>query len=311
MNWFKENPVPAGILGAGLALALVGAWLAFQASSREAAAKETLVNETARIQRLERRQPPPNDEGLQKAKTALLEYEAELNKLAATLAAKEEPLVEISPEDFQDEIRKAANAVASKAQSKNVVLPENFLLGFEAFQSQLPPPDQTAVLYREFKVVDRLINAILDLGIEQIDLLERGRAKADQEDSESAEPEPQQAAKSDEPQTPALAVHPFRLAFTAKQDVLLNALNLIPAESQFLVIRSLLLENTSPEPPSRLAATDQSASPAAAIDALLPGETPEQKLDVILGRESVKATLELELLDFPETSAAQNPPPAN
>jgi len=308
MNWFKENPVPAGILGAGLALALAAAWLAFQAHTREAAAKQMLADESSRLQGLERRQPPPTNEGLQKTKAAQREYESEINKLAATLAAKEEPLEQISPESFQDEIREAANSIAATALSKNTALPETFLLGFEEFQSQLPPTDQTAVLYREFKVVNRLVNAILGLGIEKIDLLERGRGKSDPEEDAPPEAAPDQSPKGDDPQPPALAVHPFRLAFTAKQDVLLNALNLIPAESQFLVIRSLLLENTAPEPPSRLASSDQAVDPAAPVDALLPGETPEQKLDVILGRESVKATLDLELLDFPETPA---PPAAN
>lgn len=300
MNWFKENPVPAGILGAGLLAAAAFLFLALQASSRETAASEALASETARIQLLQRRQPPPDDDGLRQAKSDLLEYETELSKLATTLAAMEEPLEDISPESFQDKIRFAANAVSSLAVSKKTTLPESFLLGFEEFQSQLPPSARTPVLYREFKVVNRLVNTLLELGIEKIDLLERGRS--------GKETMPAEPASESDPAIPRLVVHPFRLSFTAQQEKVIQALNLIPAESQFLVIRSLLLENTAPEPPSRKAPEDQSPSPSPALDILLPGETPQEKLDIVFGRESVKATLELELLDFPDPPAAPAPP---
>lgn len=297
MNWFKENKVPAGILGAGVALFLAGAWFAWDASGREAAAKEMLAGETSRIQSLGRRQPPPTPEGLRQAKAELEEYKKESALLATSLAAKEEPLEETSPETFQDKIRKAADALAAKAAANTVSLPEPFLLGFEKFQSQLPPPDQTASLYREFKVVDRLLNSILGPGIEKIDLLERGRTAAENA-PQPAEPQSKQDAPQGKPAPPAMSVHPLRLAFTGKQEAVLGAINLVPADSQFLVIRSLVLENTAPAPPPRNA-EGAPAPPQAPAAPAAPGKSPEKKLEVLLGRESVKATLDLELLDFP------------
>ena len=306
MNWFKENPVPAGILGAGLLLALGGTWLAINASTTLATARETLAAETTRLQRMERRQPPLTAGSSAAAKKSLEDYEAAIRSLATTLAAKEEPLEDISPEKFQDELRKAANQLAQKAAGKNTTLPESFLLGFEEFQSQLPPPDQTPALHREFKVVNRLLNAILDLGISEITLLKRGR----DETEKPAEPEPPAAPgqSPEEAAIPRLAVHPFQLVFSAKQDVVLKSLDLIPAESQFLVIRSLSLENSAPEPPSTKNPAEEQASP---LDALLPGEVPQEKIDVVFGRETVKASLDIELLDFPDPPAASpTPPPA-
>jgi hypothetical protein len=297
MNWFKENKVPAGILGAGVALFLAGAWLAWDASGREAAAKERLAGETNRIQSLRRSQPPPNPDGFRQAKAELDEYKTETANLARSLAAKEEPLEDISPESFQDKIRQAADSISAKAASNKVALPAPFLLGFEKFQSQLPPPDQTASLYREFKVVDRLLNSILGPGIEKIDLLERGRPGAENA-ARPEEPAPRQPPQADEKVPPPMAVHPIRLAFTGKQEAVIGAINLVPADSQFLVIRSLVLENTVPAPPVRGAEGGPAAIPSPAP--ATPGLAAQGKLEVVLGRESVKATLDLELLDFPK-----------
>jgi hypothetical protein len=250
------------------------------------------------------------------AKQSTTDLATALSALSAELAAKEEPLEQISPENFQDELRSAANKIAEKAAAKKATLPESFLLGFEEFQAQLPPPEQTPALHREFKVVNRLLHAILDLGIQKIDSLKRGTLEKPAAQAEVSTPQP--PAKIPQTAEPAIAppqVHPIQLAFTGEQDDVLKALDLIPAESQFLVIRSLILENTEQKPPSRISETQEDAAVATA-EVLLPDEsdTPHEsdtpKIDVVLGRELVKATVDLELLDFaePTTPAASSPP---
>lgn len=310
MNWFKENPVPAGILGFGVVLSLVGAWFVFEAASREAAELERLSSITLRVQDLERRQPPPTSEGLEKIRTAVSEYEAELNKLASFLATKEEPLEQISPQEFQDKIRQAANAIKSEAEKKNITLPEPFLMGFEEFQALLPPPDKTSALHREFKVLDRIVNALLDLEVQSIDAIQRGRITEESgEDSEPvADPAPQPTGAQDGAVS-LLSVHPIRISFGAKQDVFLRALQLIPSESQFLVIRSLALENSAPEPPPRKEAAEPSEEENA-VEVPLPDESSQTKLREVFGQEIVKATLDMELLDFAESSAQTVSKPA-
>jgi hypothetical protein len=310
MNWIKQNPVPAGIMGAGCLGALVATWFAMDASARLGTARETLAAETSRLQILERRQPPPTAQGLESVEKFRIDYEAALSALSAELAAKEEPLEQISPENFQDELRSAANKIAEKAAAKKATLPESFLLGFEEFQAQLPPPEQTPALHREFKVVNRLLHAILDLGIQKIDSLKRGAL--DKQAAQAEDSNPQPPAKIPQTAEPTIAppqVHPIQLAFTGEQDDVLKALDLIPAESQFLVIRSLILENTEQEPPSRKSETQEDAADATA-EILLPDEADTPKIDIVLGRELVKATVDLELLDFaePTTPAASSPP---
>jgi len=309
MNWIKENPVPAGIIGAGILAMLAIAFLASRAAEGEGAALDELSRQTTRLESLQRRQPPATDAGLAAAEKSLAEYRGALAELATALASKEEPLEKTTPEKFQDELRKYANSIAETAASKKTTLPDPFLLGFEEFQSQLPPPDGTPELHREFKVVRRLVESLLALGIASIDTLVRGTPAelppAGGAPAPQNPPQPPAAAKAEPPLPPPQAI-PLRLGFTAKQDSAIEALNLIASDAQFLVLRSVVLENTNPEPPPRQ--TEAPPAQAPPLEILLPGEEPKEKLDVVLGRELVKATLDLEIIDFPEPPAA---PPAN
>lgn len=304
MNWIKENPVPSGILGAGILAALAVAFLASQASVRETEALNELSRQASRLEGFQRRQPPATEAGLAAAEKSLAGYRSALASLASALAAKEEPLEPVSPEKFQDELRKYANLIAQTAADKKATLPDPFLFGFEEFQDQLPPVEQTPELHREFKVVRRLVESLLALGISSIDLLERGTPSSTAEPGEEPEGggKAPQAPAPTQPDLPPPIVVPFRLAFTAKQDSAIGALNLVAADPQFLVIRSLALENTSPEPPSRKTEVE-AAAPATPFEILLPGEEPKQKLQVVLGSELVKTTLDLEIIDFPAAPA--------
>jgi len=301
VNWIKENPIPAGIIGTGILVAAAASFLAAQASTRESGALDALSQQTSRLEGLQRRNPPATDESLADAEKSLAGYRAALAALATTLAGKEEPLEAVTPEKFQDELRQSANTIAQTAADKKTTLPEPFLLGFEEFQSQLPPADQTPELHREFKVVRRLVESLLAAGVSGIDLLER----VPPADAEAAPGSP--APKSAPPTPPGGSDHlppppkvsKIRLGFTAKQDSMVGALNLFASDPQFLAIRSLVLENSNPEPPPKQTAGAGAPSPDQAVDPLLPGEGAPGKLDTVLGRELVKAMVDFEIFDFP------------
>ena len=67
---------------------------------------------------------------------------------------------------------------------------------------------------------------------------------------------------------------------------------------EFLLIRSLTLDNTSPQPPLRTQPEDSSTPLGIPIPAA--SEKNAETIQAILGRESVTASLTIEILDFPD-----------
>jgi hypothetical protein len=73
---------------------------------------------------------------------------------------------------------------------------------------------------------------------------------------------------------------------------------MIQNADEFLLIRSLTMDNTSPLPPPRTQPGEASTSPGLPV----PGasEKNADTIQAILGRESVTASLTIEILDFPD-----------
>jgi hypothetical protein len=63
------------------------------------------------------------------------QYRDELGKYRTMLAAMEEPLTPINPQEFQDELRKSVDETRKKAIEKGVTLPDNFFYGFGPISS--------------------------------------------------------------------------------------------------------------------------------------------------------------------------------
>jgi hypothetical protein len=89
---------------------------------------------------------------------------------------------------------------------------------------------------------------------------------------------------------------PFDISFTAEQQKLRVAFNSLLGSEQFLIVRSLDIHNSSPQAPSKKGGEPASSNPLAGA----PGATEKDQsnIQVILGRELLKATLHLEMLDF-------------
>ena len=304
MNWFKENPVPAAILAFALLGTAATTYLALQASGRNSLAVDDFNTQISALRRLEGKKPFPNAENEKTVVAAVQEYGNATTAFIAGLGALEAPLdSSTTPEKFQDDLRNAVDSLRSTASKNGVALPEEFFFGFDAFQTQLPTPQETPFLYREFTVIRALVDKLVALPVQSIDSLVRHPKPEVNADSGSKPP----AGETD----PA-PFDSFTLGLTATQEKFIAAFNQIPRAGAFLVLRSLSLENTNPSPPPRAEPTP--AAPAA----LSPFDTAEsavkEKLPVVFGREAVKASLLFEIPDFPgESTPEADPaaPPAN
>jgi hypothetical protein len=305
MNWFKENPVPAAILAFALLGTAATTYLALQASGRNSLAIDEFNNQITTLRRLQAKKPFPNAENQKKVVEAVNAYGTATTEFISGLGALEAPLdTSITPQKFQDDLRNAVDSLRAAASKNGVALPEQFFFGFDDFQTQLPTPQQTPLLYREFTVIQSLVQSLVDLSIDSIDSLVRHPKK---EEDPEADPEPSSEVSS------TATFDSFSLGITAPQEKFVTAFNKIPRSAAFIVLRSMAIENTNPVPPPRVEPTP---APVAASPFDTAENAADEKLPVVFGRESVKATLLFEIPDFPGESATaavpeQAPAPAN
>jgi hypothetical protein len=303
MNWINKNPFLVALIAITVLGTAITTYLAGEATARRAEAQTHYDAELGRLRTLEAKKPFPSAGTLAALKTQLDTYRTEIIAYQSKLNKMELKLAPINPQEFQDELRQAVNALQENAIKKNTTLPENFFYGFDEFRSTLPSDQQAPLLNREFQVIRTFVDELVALGVGSINALSRPprvvKAPVAPPPPRPGQPAPKPVAV-EEP-APALSLNRFLITFTAQQEKFLTVFNLIPASEQFLLVRSLHLENTNPVPPPRAstgAAPSLSNTPFGSPDA-----DDSQKIQVVLGRESVKATLDIEILDFPE------PPP--
>ncbi|MEI8293539.1 MAG: Amuc_1100 family pilus-like protein [bacterium] len=304
MNWFKQHPLGLFLLLIALVGTGVTSYLAVNAASRRDEAQAALDEQLQKLKKFQSQKPFPTEQNLKLVKESLEQYRNEIAKYRAALTAMNAPQVPINPQEFQDELRKAADDLRKKALEKGVGLPDKFFYGLEEYQAIPPSQQEVSELNREFQTIRRITDEIVDLKIGSLDSLKR---------LQMAVPSPNQAAPTPAkpgatpqvPKAPAFSTKTFTLTFTAPQEKLLSAFNLIQSSPEFLIIRSLTMDNSNPAPPSRTKPPDASASQNTPSF-----ETPEKSQDTIqaiLGRESVVTALTIEILDFPNWESPTAP----
>lgn len=300
MNWLKQNPILSSILGV-LILASAGmTYLAIDSSVSHEQAVNLYTAEVKNVDNIKKRSLYPNEETRIKIDSQNKEYKEKISALFAKLSKMEMPLEAISPQEFQDKLRDAVNQVRSNASNKKVKLPEKFFLGFDDYQTQLPTPEMAPILFRELKNIEKYVTQLIDLQVVSIDRLERKLA----EPQPTPTPIENTKHKKDKPQppkAPPFKFSTFNVAFTASLDKCRHAINDIPTNNAFLIIRNLDMENSKPMPPSKKSTAEESPS-----NPDQPKNDVQNNIKVLLGQELVKTSLTIEILDFLELKAEES-----
>jgi len=316
MNWLKENPFVSGLLFVTVAgCGALGFFLSGLIASHSQASTDYAAA-VQELQGLQNRVPFPSAENLKKATEARDAYRKEIDAFRATLASMQVPLdPAVTPQQFQDNLRTAVNEITATAQAAKVKLPENFQLGFDGYLSSPPAQSAAPALQRQLDLVRRVVADLIgpkpeNPGIRSLDTL--ARQPLPEEGGAASAADPKGAKPKDaKDQGPALpAKYPFTVAFSTEQSKLRIALNALVKSKPFLILRSLSLANSSPEAP-KVASDPKAEAPSPSVaDLFASADTPaaktaaKEKLNVILGRELVKATAKIEMVDF------RFPPPA-
>lgn len=284
MNWFRENPFIAGLTAFTVVAAGALIFLLTQAMTSYGDISGQYTAAVQELQKLQNRSPFPNAENLAKTKELEAKYRQELTALQQQLSKLEAPLnAEVRPQVFQDDLRAAVNKVNEKAAAANVALPKDFFLGFQQYVNS-PPTDRAApVLARQLTVISEIVGTLIDVKVQSIDNLVR-------------KPLPEESNVQNLPKPNTVDRFTFDISFTADQSKFRVIFNNIMKSNRFLIVRGVNIANTSQEGPSVAPAGAESNAATAG----LPGADNQgsKELPVIFGRELVKVSLRLEMIDF-------------
>lgn len=289
MNWLKDNKF---LVAAGVAVLIAVVSLAFFAGVAAHSHDEALATYNAEVQQLDalkKQIPYPSKGNLKAINKQSASYNDAFSALQSTLTDLDAPVDNtITPQVFQDELRKSVDSLVSKANKNTVALPETFYLGFDEFRTRLPSKDEAVTLNPEFKVLNTLLNQLVDLKLLSIDSLLRL-------------PQP----PSPEGDNSSILKRRFSISFTAPQDKLIAAFNEVSNSKYFLIIRSASFENSNPDPPQKIF-SDKIMQPGTPPRPLRPIQQINQKdavdthLHVVVGNEIVTSTLVVEIPTFPD-----------
>jgi hypothetical protein len=304
VSWLRENSFLAGLAAVTILGGCALIFLMLQAMRHFQETSDAYTQAVQKLHALQNRSPFPNVENLEKSQLLKGQYAADLDALRAQVEGMQTPASsDVPPQKFQDDLRAAVNAVTEKAAAAGVELPKGFYLGFSQYANSLPNERAAPVLARQLGIINKIVTDLIDFRVRSIDALDRLPLP---EESPAAPPSSPPAERNSqpgkEPDTSAIIRRqPFDLAFTAEQGKLRVAFNSLLGSDQFLLIRNLTFENTSRVGPlisrgvtsSTAPTTDPSTSSSPA------GSAAANNLNVILGRELVKASMRIEVIDFP------------
>lgn len=314
MTWFKAHPIVSGTAAATLLAIGVLTYFALASAQRYGETVTAFNNEARQLDALKKQKPFPNQQNLKALQKSRDTYKSALATFRASLAELDEPPSEISPQLFQDELRKAVDKIGAEALKNNVGLPEAFYLGFDEFRTRLPSKDEAPNLDREFQLLKNLVTALIALPVDSIDVLER-LPLAPSGDS------------------PPITFNRFRISFSAPQEILIKAFNTISRNERFLLVRSVSLENSNPAPPAKtidsadgtqasplpptplrqtphngMARGARQRTPPFALAGRVGAEDKHGHFQYVLGEEFITATL---IVDIPTFSNTPPEVPAN
>lgn len=284
MNWLKENPFIAGVVAVTVVATGALVFLLTQSMTRFQETSDAYTASVQKLHSLQNRSPFPKAENLGQTKALEEKYVAELKGLKTLLQKMELPIVpDVSPQKFQDDLRSAVNKMTEKAAAAGVAIPKDFYLGFSQYKDSPPSAGAAPALARQLKVIDKLVEDLINFKVQSVDFLER-------------QPLPEESGSPKEKKA-GIQRFPILLGFTSEQPKFLVTFNSLLNANQFFIVRAMNIQNTSPNGPP-VVLEDKTGSTSATS----PAAPASHDLNIILGRESVRVALRLEMITFNESN---------
>ncbi|MFM8809890.1 MAG: hypothetical protein ACKOJB_13490, partial [Chthoniobacterales bacterium] len=249
-SWFKKNPFLAVVLVVAALVLVAGIYLLTAEAGRLGEEQSLFDQKKSQLQQLQRNKPLPNQANVQATRKEVEEAASLLRDLAKELAVAP---VTSTPQAFQDELAGLVKAFTEKAAAKKVALPDNFYLGFEQYETQLPPADIVSRLSLQLRSINAVANVLLDSQVKSLTAIVRSPVNDEAIIGKEAE-EPAEAREDNSvSDAPKLELVPFDIAFSADQSALRTAFNRVADLKPPVFIRLVAIENSSTLPPSKTA----------------------------------------------------------
>lgn len=306
-TWFSENKLEASFCGGVLILTLGLGYFAFDSWSSYASTRSEYGSKIEQLGSLANQKPFPSQENLKLQNDRLAKEQADLDSLKKELSRfRITPFGDLDkvkpqdrPQQFQDLLRQEVTKVKSLAASSNTTLPSPFYLGMEEFENRLPQPEEVILLDKQLTALAWLGETVAGCNgavIAEFSRPKPASVKAGSDSPRKADPKP--GSKPEDAQKSFTGIGNVLLTLRCSQQSLRELINAISAAPCFLVIDSIQIQNSTPEPPSR------TATPQATDGAASGTNAPVEHLPIIVGRESVNASIKLRIMDFNDNSTA-------
>lgn len=327
MSWIQDNKVPAAILGVtGAGVLGLGAML-FNAWSAAAETQETFDSINASLASLNSANIVPTPENLAAKHAMVKEYIDSAGKMALVLYKLQPDPKPLSDTDFQAKVKARTLEVKKIGAGR---LPAEFNLTFDKYVDNLPKAsgnltaDQVATeLSGYLDAIEEITTMILKSGVGSIDLIERSDLPAEKvDDKDNLKGQNQRGAAEFSDQT-ITERRQLRLMLRLDQGVLQTILSKLASPSEmpfFTVVRLLRIENEVQVGPARIALASKlepsevGENVAPAVDDSKPALKGIQPATadslVVLGKEGIRAYLEIDLIKFIDQKAAATAPSA-
>lgn len=315
MNWARQNPLLAGVVGFAAVATLALGWLIWSASSNLAEVDERYEKQVAEFKRLASLTPFPDAANVAKLEEQRVAFAAAGKALEEQFVAFEPAAATLDPAGFQDLLRKDVAAVIAKARGANVKVADTFYLGFERYRSELPAEKAVPLLARQLAAVRGLMNAFIESGVDAIGGIKRNPVPGETgPGTETAAPAtgPAAVAAARRAATVDLITrYPFEVTVNADQVAFRRAVGRLLEQRPLLLLRSLKVKNEKEKGPLRASADPKLAEQSAAATATpaaagaAAAKPAADALRYVVGQEKLEATMQIEVIRFAAPTAPE------
>lgn len=237
----KSNPFYI-IWGIVSVLLLGGAgFFLFSSKSAFSETENSFKEKEATINRLTKRKPYPDGEGVKVIEDLVAEFGTEVDGLYEALSSFQHPLVKgLSADKFPKLVLDKTSAFETAAGEKGMTIEgtgdDEFYFGMDAYRGNLPASENVPLLNYQLEAIDRLLALMLESGVDTLVDLDR----------EPLWPE-KNPGQPDPEATAAVIRYALNVRFVAEHPAFQKFMNALANDDQFFfLLRVLRIDNSSP-----------------------------------------------------------------
>ena len=274
-----------------LGLAGVGYYLSGRYSAYSQVMEE-FDRQRRQIERLKSKPLYPNAENVELIKASVLEYESKVTDLQKELLKFQKPLnTTMKDTEFQQLIKERVAVVQGLAESGDLELPGEFYMGLYKYRDSVPEPGSVGLLEFQLKAIERVMEAMVRSGIQQLVGLEREPLAVERDGHEAPVP------------TPVLENYPMTLTMEGTHESVRTFFNDISNDTEYFYrVQYCRIENSAQEGPERQAPGDEDSEvdDFEDLDAEDGAGGAEKDAMIVMGNESIQVQLVVDLVRFVE-----------